>query len=180
MQTVPHVWTGHSERSVSGGSLDRGTNRRPVLVDRRRRWPDVVGKVVGRHAVNALIRHDGYLESYTMLDREPVSFTQQRWQVIELSGACDEPDSIIPYGLQTVEIATRQARKHRIAVVHLRENKAGDEHCTCATGQTTPNAADLPQNAKTGRREATDMVPHRHCSVQYSPRSFFNLSLIHI
>jgi len=44
--------------------------------------------------------------------------------MIKLSGDRDEPDSSIVYGLQTVEIVTRQTRKHRIAVIMPRENKA--------------------------------------------------------
>jgi len=64
--------------------------------------------------------------------------------MIKLSGTRDEPDSNIVYGLQTIVILTRQTRKHRIAVIELRENKACYEHCTCTTGQTAPNATDLP------------------------------------
>jgi len=69
--------------------------------------------------------------------------------MIKLSGARDEPDSSILNGLQTaVEIVTRQTRKHRIAVIEPRENKACYEHCTCATGQTAPNATNLSQDTK--------------------------------
>jgi len=52
--------------------FERGTNRRPDLVDRRCRLAvaddDVIRKEIGRRAVNALIRHDGHLKSYTLLD----------------------------------------------------------------------------------------------------------------
>jgi len=82
--------------------------------------------------------------------------------MIKLFGANDEPDSSILYGLQTVEIVKRQTRKHRIAVIKPRENKACYEHCTCATGQTAPNATDLPQDTKTSRCKATD-VTMRQC-----------------
>jgi len=43
--------------------------------------------------------------------------------MIKLSGARDEPDSSILYGLQTVEFVMRQTRKHRIAVIKPRDNK---------------------------------------------------------
>mgnify|MGYP003487656352 FL=1 len=69
--------------------------------------PDVIGKVVSRHAVHALVHYDGRLESNTLLDRKPVSFTQQWCHVIELSGSRDELNSSVLYGLQAVEIATR-------------------------------------------------------------------------
>jgi len=58
--------------------FDRGTNRRPELVERRCRLAVADGggrEVIGRHAVDALIRHDGHLKSNTLLDWEPVSFT---------------------------------------------------------------------------------------------------------
>jgi len=54
--------------------FDRGTKRRPELVDRRCRLAVVIRKVIGRSAVNALLRHDGHLKSYKLLDWEPVSF----------------------------------------------------------------------------------------------------------
>jgi len=71
--------------------------------------------------------------------------------MIKLSGARNEPDSSILYSLQTVEFVTRQTRKHRNAVIKPRENKTCYEHCTCATGQTAPNATDLSQDTKTSR-----------------------------
>jgi len=86
--------------------------------------------------------------------------------MIKLSGARDEPDSSILYDLQTVEFVTRQTRKHRIAVIKPRENKTCYEHCTCATGQTAPNATVLQQDIKTSRCKATEVVTHRHCSVR--------------
>jgi len=86
--------------------------------------------------------------------------------MIKLSGARDEPDSSILHGLQTVEFVTRQTRKHRIAVIKPRGNKTCYEHCTCSTGQTAPNATDLSQDTKASGCKVTDVVPHRHCSVQ--------------
>jgi len=110
----------------SAAVIERGTNRRPELVG-------------CRHTVNALISHDGHLESVTVLDRKSVSFTQQWCHVIKLSGARYETNSSILDGLQTAEIMTY------IAVVQPRENKACNEHCTC---ETTPNASELSQDAK--------------------------------
>jgi len=100
--------------------------------------------------------------------------------MIKLSGARDEPDSSIMYGLQTVEIVTRQTRKHRIAVIKPRENIACYEHCTCATGQTAPNATDLSQDTKTSRCKATDVVSHRHCSVQVQSEVFHGSSRLDV
>ena len=69
--------------------------------------PDVIGKVVSRHAVYAFVHYDGRLEGNPLLDRKPVSFTQQWCHVIELSGSRDELYSGVLYGLQGVKIATR-------------------------------------------------------------------------
>jgi len=92
--------------------------------------------------------------------------------MIKLSGARDEPDSGILYGLQTVEFVTRQTRKQRIAVIKPRENKTFYVHCTCATGQTAPNATDLSHDTKTSRCKVTDVVFHKHCSVQVQSEVF--------
>jgi len=92
--------------------------------------------------------------------------------MIKLSSARDEPDSSILYGLQTAKIVTRQTRKHCIAVIEPSENKAGYEHCTCATGQTVPNATYLSQDTKTSRCKVTDVASHRHCRFQVQSKVF--------
>jgi len=92
--------------------------------------------------------------------------------MIKLSGAREELDNGILYDLQTVEIVTRQTRKYRITVVKPCENKTCYKHCTCATGDTAPNATDLPLDTKTSRCEATDVVSQRQCSVQVQSEVF--------
>jgi len=86
--------------------LDRGTNRRRELADRRSRW-QLQTMVAGCNPQGnrpscreRTLCHDGHLKSYTLLDWEPVSFTLQWYYIIKHSGARDKPDSSILYGLQ--------------------------------------------------------------------------------
>jgi len=60
----------------------------------------LIRKVIGRRAVNRLIRHKGHLKSYTLLDCSVFHVTVVL-HMIKLSGARDEPNSSIVYGLQT-------------------------------------------------------------------------------
>ena len=96
--------------------------------------PDVIGKVVSRHAVYAFVHHNGRLERNAVLDRKPVSVSQQWCHVIKLSGSRGELNSGVLHGLQAIEVATRKSNQHGVAVIQPRENKARDEHCTCTRG----------------------------------------------
>jgi len=172
-RTAPQAWHGPATakyRSLAA-VFDWRTNRWPCLAadqlqigSSRWWWPDVVG----RHAVNALILHDGHkiIRCLTGSHNNGVMWSNFLAPAMSPTAAiCITCRWLRSQLGRSVNIASkyfsRGTTKHVTSIVSAQLDKLRWMQRT-----------DLPQITKTGRHQATDMVTHEQCRVMVQSAVF--------